>query len=294
MLNLAKGSSVGSAVNELTDQIDRALSKGDGWEAAKLVLALLLSLIEIIEILLKRLGFSQLQILKAKLVLNYISVIFGAVNLIGATTSWLRLEGNGRATLPVDRPQNFVVVDQGKGAPAFDWTLNTAGLLIPMGEYRMSLQVGGDKAPGITKATLPLGWTAYALHVMHKLNNSVNIPNGTLVGRLIATCEGGITLRKDLIAGENTAEWAWEREDKLGNRPKHNLPSTPYAQPITDGGVNFNIRHFYTKIGTSGSDGPLRVEHLQLEMYAHPAASKLGIDIYALTIEEAKLRSRPR
>jgi hypothetical protein len=65
--------------------------------------------------------------------------------------------------------------------------------------------------PNVTITTTPRYATKVAL--VTALANSVNIPNGTTVGKLTVTTIDGKTFTFPILAGRDTSEWAWDRPD---------------------------------------------------------------------------------
>lgn len=271
---------------------DTALRNGDHYAAAVHVVEIVLDIFSSIGPILEALGFGGIAAAVLKAALAVFSVAFGIFNVSLAIVAWSVLPFDGHVDLGVLYRHEMQTVNEGKGNPPYDWT-HSASEDVPFGEYRAQLGVGSGSAPGITTAHKDFSDVPVrAVHVMQKTNNSTSVTQNTNVGIVRAVFADGGTTEAVLVEGVNTAEWAWEREDKLGNHPRHNLPTTDYPQRASDASVpggSYGIKHFYLRLNGMGADGPRRLRRLELEMYANGLPSNFGIDIYGITIEASLL-----
>jgi len=59
------------------------------------------------------------------------------------------------------------------------------------------------------------GATANRIHLIETSGYAANVPNGVVVGHIVVLYEDGTSEELDLIVGENTAEWAYDRKELL-------------------------------------------------------------------------------
>jgi len=196
-------------------------------------------------------------------------------NHLGLVGSHPRLQTAGVVVRPIFRP-----IDYGHGNPPYRWSLGS----IPFVEYGVGIRVGDGQSD---YAELQLPRTRVRkVHIMHKLSHASAVPDGTHCGQVKVRFSDGSVSQVDLIAGTNTAEWAWERENRYG-RMRHRLPHTDYAQWVS--GLDFPIRHFYSSVDGVDEWGNSReVVAIQLVRNSSAASrysNNLGIDVYGVTLQ---------
>jgi hypothetical protein len=141
----------------------------------------------------------------------------------------------------------------------------TIGTGTPHTYHAISLQVGGvyvradNSAQTQDTIRLP-GATANRIHIIETSGYAANVPNGVVAGHIVVRYEDGTSEKLDLIVGENTAEWAYDRKE-LPGCIRHARVSPAYSWR-TDMGSDSNCwgRNYYVSIDLE----PKRLHSLQL------------------------------
>ena len=118
------------------------------------------------------------------------------------------------------------------------------------------------------------GYTANKIHIIEHAYNAVDIPNGTLVGKVQVFYKDGSSDSIDLIMGVNIAEWAY---DRIENQCclAHTKISPAYSWWTNQGSKDYYWGHrFYFSINTQNK--PL--DYLKLFLDPDPT-SYFGIRV---------------
>jgi hypothetical protein len=114
---------------------------------------------------------------------------------------------------------------------------------------------------GQTVKTIPLpGITANRIHMIETSGYAANVPNGVVAGHIVVLYEDGTSEKLDLIVGENTAEWAYDRKE-LQCCIRHARVSPAYSwRTNVDSGDDYWGHTYYVSIDLE----PKRLDSLQL------------------------------
>jgi hypothetical protein len=94
----------------------------------------------------------------------------------------------------------------------------TIGTGTPHTYKAISFQIGGvyvraDNYAQTQDTIRLLGTTANRIHIIATSGYAANVPNGVVAGHIVVRYEDGTSEKLDLIVGENTAEWAYDRKE---------------------------------------------------------------------------------
>ena len=112
-----------------------------------------------------------------------------------------------------------------------------------------------------TRNTVPLlGMIANRIHIIETSGYAANVPNGVVAGHIVVLYEDGTSKTLDLVVGENTAEWAYDRKEQQCCI-RHARVSPAYSW-WTDMGSSSDYwgRSYYVSIDLA----PKRLDSLQL------------------------------
>ncbi|HEX7294775.1 MAG TPA: YfhO family protein, partial [Pyrinomonadaceae bacterium] len=132
----------------------------------------------------------------------------------------------------------------------------------------------GDMAP-TTSRNLTVQSGADSILLITSLSNSVDVPQGSIVGKVRITTVDGKVIERDLQAGIDTAEWAHERPDVLV-RIKHQL-ATPYEHIDIPGKDGFRAYRYRTELPLGAFKEVRLVEITNLSPSANLALLGVGL-----------------
>jgi hypothetical protein len=114
---------------------------------------------------------------------------------------------------------------------------------------------------GQTRDTIRLpGITANRIHMIETSGYAANLPNGVVAGHIVVLYEDGVSEKLDLIVGENTAEWAYDRKE-LQCCIRHDRVSPAYSwRTDMDSDEDYWGHGYYVSIDLE----PKRLDSLQL------------------------------
>ena len=102
--------------------------------------------------------------------------------------------------------------------PSLSDPFMTIGTGTPHTYHAISFQVGGvyvraDNYVQTQDTIRLLGTKANRIHIIETSGYAANVPDGVVAGHIVILYEDGASEKLDLIVGENTAEWAYDRKE---------------------------------------------------------------------------------
>ena len=137
-----------------------------------------------------------------------------------------------------------------KPLPIFD------GVKLALNETGLELPPGSTKLIGLSN------FKADQLVLITSMANSMNIAQGTTVGRLRLFTDSGQVIEKELRAGIDTAEWAHERPD-VAAVIRHQQARV-FDRQVGDAQNSYQACRYVTRVSLEGSSRVTRVEFMNL------------------------------